>query len=245
MAGALEVPRHRHDRRFVHAALHHHVDLDRCQACRRRGVDALQHLAHREVDVVHRLEGGIVERIEADGHPRQARILQRTRLLRQQRAIGRQRDVEIAQAAQHRHQLFEMTTQQRLAAGQPDLAHAKVNEHAGDAGDLLEGQQLGVGQEWIVVAEDVLRHAVDAAKIAAVGDRDPQVVQAAAADIGDNARQRGRGGRAANEIIECASAAGGAKIGDGNDGGHGGWRREPEMVADGAFRPKLDRDAGV
>ena len=42
-----------------------------------------------------------------------------------------------------------------------------------------------VRQERIVAAEHVLRHAVDAAEVAAVGDRDAQVVQRPAARVGD------------------------------------------------------------
>ena len=87
------------------------------------------------------------------------------------------------EARQHLDQLFEIAAQQRLAAGQPDLAHAQVDEDPGDARDFLERQQLGVGQECVVAAEHLLRHAIDAAEIAAIGDRDAQVAHAAAARV--------------------------------------------------------------
>jgi len=41
--------------------------------------------------------------------------------------------------------------------------------------DLLESQQLLSLEELEVATEDLLRHAVDTAEVAAVGDRDPQV----------------------------------------------------------------------
>ncbi len=46
-----------------------------------------------------------------------------------------------------------------------------------DAGDLLEGQQLGARQEPEVAPERLARHAVGAAQVAAIGDRDAQVEQ--------------------------------------------------------------------
>src|SRR5712691_13261054 len=57
---------HRQDVAVVDAALHHHVDLHRRKAGRGRGVDALEHFRHREIDVVHGAEGGLVERVQAD-----------------------------------------------------------------------------------------------------------------------------------------------------------------------------------
>ena len=49
--------------------------------------------------------------------------------------------------------------------------------------DLLEVEQLRARQELVVAPEDLLRHAVDAAEVAAVGDRDAQVAQRAAETI--------------------------------------------------------------
>jgi hypothetical protein len=50
-----------------------------------RGVDAAQHLGHREVDVVHAPEDGVVQRVQADRHALEPGLLQRVRLARQQR----------------------------------------------------------------------------------------------------------------------------------------------------------------
>ena len=62
-----------------------------------------------------------------------------------------------------RHQWF--------APSQPHLIDPQRHRHAGDPLDFLERQQIRSRQEPYV-----LRHAVDAADIAAVGDADPQVV---------------------------------------------------------------------
>ena len=55
------------------------------------------------------------------------------------------------------------------------FSHAAGDEDARDALDLLERQQLVAAQELVVAAEDLLRHAVDAAEVAAVGDGDAEV----------------------------------------------------------------------
>ena len=65
-----------------------------------------------------------------------------------------------------------------LAAGEPDLRHAQLGEHPHQPRDLLERQDLVPRQEGVVGAEDLARHAVRAAEVAAVGDGDPQVAQA-------------------------------------------------------------------
>jgi hypothetical protein len=80
-------------------------------------------------------------------------------------------------------QVLEVAAQQRLAAGDADLLDALVDEDFRDAHDLLEGQQLLARQEGVIVVEDFLRHAIHAAEIAAVGDRDAQVAHAAAAPV--------------------------------------------------------------
>ena len=78
---------------------------------------------------------------------------------------------------EHRDEPLQVAAQQRLAAGEPHLRDALVRERCGQPRDLLEREQLGAWQERVVVAEDLLRHAVGAAEVAAVGDRDPQVAK--------------------------------------------------------------------
>ena len=116
-------------------------------------------------------------------------------------------------------QPLDVLAQQRLAAGQPYFANAELDVNPREPHDFLERQKVGVWKERIVAPEDVLRHAVDAAEIAAVGDRNPQVVHRAAALIDErggalDSRRlsnecvpRGRAGRSnvrkRNDLIHC------------------------------------------
>ena len=170
---------HVDDARVVDAALHDRVHLHR-QADRRRGVDALEHARDREVDVVHRAEGRVVERVEAHVDAVEPRVAQRLRLPREERRVRRQRQVEAVDRREPLDEALELLAEQRLAAGEADLLDAERDERARDALELLEAQQLLAVHEPVVVAEDRLRHAVGAAEVAAVGDRDAQVADRAA-----------------------------------------------------------------
>ena len=72
---------------------------------------------------------------------------------------------------------LEVAPQQRLAARDPDLLDTERDKRPDEPLDLLEREQLLPVHEPVAAAEDLLRHAVDAAEVAAVGDRDPQIVQ--------------------------------------------------------------------
>ena len=73
---------------------------------------------------------------------------------------------------------------QWLAAGEPELPHSAADEGGGDPVDLLEGQDLPVWQKG-----HVFRHTVNAAEIATVGHRDPEIGDLAAERI-DQLRDR-------------------------------------------------------
>ena len=65
----------------------------------------------------------------------------------------------------------------RLAAGDPDGLEAEaLDADPGDPGLLLVGEELGA----VEPGQALLGHAVGAAEVAAVGDRDPQVLDPAA-----------------------------------------------------------------
>jgi hypothetical protein len=74
-------------------------------------------------------------------------------------------------------QIRQIGAQQRLAAGEPQLAHAEPCEQARQARNLIERQAFVRLQEAVIVVELFLRHAIGAAKIAAIHDGDPQIVQ--------------------------------------------------------------------
>ena len=86
---------------------------------------------------------------------------------------------------EHRDQPLEVAADQRLAAGQPELVDAEPDGRARDPGDLVEVEQLLAVEEPVVVAEDLLRHAVGATEVAPIGDRDPQVPQRPAEGVED------------------------------------------------------------
>ena len=176
--------RHRHHVGVVHPALHDHVDLDRREPGRERSVDALEHALDRERDVVDRLERLVVERVERDGHALQSGIGEALGLAREQGAVRGERDVgDAVDRHEALDQTLELAPQERLAARQADLLDAVGGERRRDALDLLEREQCGAVEELEVLAEHLARHAVDAAEVAAVGDRDAEVTEAASEQV--------------------------------------------------------------
>ena len=81
----------------------------------------------------------------------------------------------LAERRQALDQHLEVAAQERLAARDPDLLDAVRDERAREPLDLLEAEELLAVHEAVAATEDLLRHAVDAAEVAAVGDRDPEV----------------------------------------------------------------------
>ena len=173
MAALAEERGHRYDLVVVRAALDHGVHLHR-QTRVVGSLDPLEHAVDREVDVVQRAERRVVERVEAHRDARQAGGSECLRLLWEQRAVGRQRQVD-AELCELLDQTLDVAAHERLATGDPDLADAAVDEDPRDACDLLEGQKLPPVEEPVVTAVDLLRHAVHAPEVAAVGDRDPEI----------------------------------------------------------------------
>jgi hypothetical protein len=89
-------------------------------------------------------------------------------------------------AAELFDELDDVAADQGLAAGEADFAHAAGNEGGDDPVDLLEAQDVLFGQEL-----HVLGHAVDAAEIAAVGDRDAKIGDVAAVAVDERTRAGG------------------------------------------------------
>ena len=87
------------------------------------------------------------------------------------------RSIEVLDRRQLLDQPLDVAAHERLAAGDADLLDAVGDEHPRQALDLLEREQLPALEERVVAPEDLLRHAVDAAEVAPVGDRDAQVAQ--------------------------------------------------------------------
>ena len=157
---------------LVDAPERHRIDLD-LEPGRLRGVDAGKHL----VEIAPARDGAElvgVERIERDIDALDAVTCQLAGKARQLGAVGRQRQlVERAAREMPREradQRHDPAADQRLAAGKAELAHPLGDERGAQPVELLEGEQIGLRQE-----RHVLRHAIDAAEVAAVGDRNPQI----------------------------------------------------------------------
>ena len=107
----------------------------------------------------------------------QAVALQFSRVLCEQDAIGRQGEVfDAFDARQFGDEVRQSAAQQRFATREAHLAHAESRRDPRQPHDLLERQALLRAQETVLVVERRLRHAVRAAEIAAIHDRDAQVV---------------------------------------------------------------------
>jgi hypothetical protein len=86
----------------------------------------------------------------------------------------------------------QLLAHQRLAPGEADLLHTQADENAREARHFLEAEDRAVRQELVAGVEHLARHAVDAAEVAAVGDRDAQVAHRPAARVGERpAAKRG------------------------------------------------------
>ena len=84
---------------------------------------------------------------------------------------------------EHLDERFDVAPQQRLAAGEPVFFDAELREDRRQPRDFLVTHQLLAAEELEVAAVNLARHAVRAAEIAAVGNRDPQVTQRTAEGV--------------------------------------------------------------
>src|SRR5690606_37502212 len=80
-------------------------------------------------------------------------------------------------------EVFEMFAQQWFAARDTYLAHPESDRDTRHPRDFLETEQGGMRHELVIAAEDLARHAIRTSKIAAVGDRDAQIVQRPALQV--------------------------------------------------------------
>ena len=147
MAAALEVARHVDHALVVDAAFDHHVDLERPQAHAIGFLDALQNLGHRKIDIVHRAEYRVVERIQADGDAVQTGVFQGLGFLLEQRAVGGEREIEPGFAGQQFDQFFQLPAHQRFAAGDADFFDAVIAENPRPGGGSHRNSATGRAPE--------------------------------------------------------------------------------------------------
>ena len=90
-ACAAKVACHGNDLVVVGAALHHHIHLDALQSGGLSGSNAIEYLGHREIDIVHAPESGIVQAVQTHSDALQPGSAQGAGFACQQGAIGGER----------------------------------------------------------------------------------------------------------------------------------------------------------
>ncbi len=159
------------------------VDLDRGDAGTFSGEDAIPNHVESAAPG-HRLEALRVERIETDIDSIQPRIGQSIGHSSEQQRIGGHRDLLHARKAlDGPDDIHQMRADGRLATGQPELGKAESGERADDPNEFLVGQDLVARLKL----HAHFRHAVDAAEVAAVSERDPQIAHGSAVGVLRNA----------------------------------------------------------
>ena len=94
-------------------------------------------------------------------------------LLGQKNAVGGQGDsLDAGDGPDGRHQLVQLGPHQGLAAGEANMGDAQGGKLFHQPGDLFIGEDGAVGQ----TLHARLRHAVDAAEVAAVRNGNPQIM---------------------------------------------------------------------
>ncbi|MCY1352793.1 hypothetical protein D9M69_391110 [compost metagenome] len=162
----------------VAALLHHAVELDALEPGAARHGDAVQHL----VELVATGEGGeafALQRIEADvqaGDPGGTQVAGHGGQLR---TVGGDRQVvQLAARAEAAEQVEQVLAHQRLAAGDANAFDAEADEGVRHRVEFFEGKDLRPRRE-----DHVLAHAVRAAEVATIGDRQAQVGDAPAKGV--------------------------------------------------------------
>ena len=159
----------------VDAPLDDGVDLDRIEPGLLRGGDPVEHV-RQLVAAGHLGEPLPIQRVEADVHPPQPGLAQRAGHEPHRGAVRRHRQIDgpvgAAQGGQLGDQYRQVGPHGRFATREPDALDAvALDEHPRQPLDLLERHHVGTRQPM----HPLLGHAVRAAEVAAIGDRDPQI----------------------------------------------------------------------
>ena len=151
------------------------VYLDRIKAVLESRVDARKHVLDlSETRHVGELCG--IERVERDVDARETGILQIGRHLGEQYAIGRERNVlDSRRSGDLAYEVNHAFADEWLATCETHPANARLRRAAREVGDLLDAQDGLVRSE----RHALLGHAVYAAQIAAICQRDAQIVNLA------------------------------------------------------------------
>ena len=164
----------------VDAADEDGVDFDGLEARRLRGVDAGHYFAEG-FGARDFFELALVEGIEADIDAIQAGGEESIETIGEEVAVGCDGKIGDAHFFESGDEIFDAFADQRLAAGDADFADAFGDENASKALELVPVEEFVAGH----VIFRIGGAAIDAAKIAAIGDGDAQVGDGAAEFIGE------------------------------------------------------------
>jgi hypothetical protein len=146
-----------------------------------RGVDPVEHVGDREVDIVHALEDGVVERVERDGDAvRPASFSDCALRASSEPLVVRVRSSGFAGRRAQRASMATRFSRFLRSSGSPPVRRIfrRRGRRTGRATRVISSNDSSeVRQVGVVLVEHFLRHAVHAAEVAAVGDGDAQVVQ--------------------------------------------------------------------
>ena len=164
--------RHGEDLQIIHAALDDHVHLNG-KSGGPRGGDSRQHEVGMLPTAVHGTEDRRVERVEADGDAPESCPRKTVGEGGQQEPVGCHghilEELEFPEPFQEFH---HAGAQQRLSSRDAELPHPAADEGADDPVQFREADEFLLEQEGVVVAEDRRRHAVGAAEVATIRQRD-------------------------------------------------------------------------
>src|SRR5918996_1453505 len=169
----------------VDAPHHDGVDLHGVEPRLLGGGDAVEHVV--ELVAARQLDEAVApQRVERDVDPPQPGGDQVAGHRPQRTAVGGERQVD-----PERRQLADQHRQVRpdggLAAREPDAVDAEpLDAHPGNPLDLLEREDLVAGQP----DHPLFGHAVGAAEVAAIGDRDPKITMHPAVAVHQRFDQR-------------------------------------------------------
>ena len=164
---------------LVHAADDHGIDLHRIEASIECRMDARKCIVQVSTAGECAISGG-VERIERDVHARKPCCLQLACEAWQENTIGGDRHIfDALDILASADQVLRSFTHERLAAREAQVLDAATCSHFHHTHDLFEGEDLIMFAGF----NACFGHAVYAAQITPVGERDAQVIYVASKAI--------------------------------------------------------------
>ncbi len=156
-------------------------NLDLGEARAPRGVDpredVLESVAARDLP-----EALALQRIEAHRDPGESGVAESFCVIGEEKAVRRERDLPKGGVRREPFdQVGEIPAQEGLSAGEPDLVDSESGQNPDEPRGLLETEEVALRKPDVLF----LRHAVEAAEVAAVGHRHPEAPQRSVATIGD------------------------------------------------------------